>query len=141
MSDPLVIAALGGGAVLALFAGAAETLDGPGRARRRRLRDFVAEPRGPDAAPRRALASLPASLALAIGRPLVALWPRTLAGGAARGPPLAPGPPLTGLVAGSSPAALTPATGARLFGAVGGAILAYASPRTGASRARAGDRR
>src|SRR2546428_10280834 len=85
MSDPLVIAALGGGAVLALFAGAADTLDGPRRAQRRRLRDFVAEPRGPDAAPRRAPASLPASLALAIGRPLVALWPPTLADEAARG--------------------------------------------------------
>src|SRR5256712_13361806 len=106
MSDPLVIAALGGGAVLALFAGAADTLDGPRRAQRRRLRDFVAEPRGPDAAPRRALASLPASLALAIGRPLVALWPRALADDAARGAALAAGAALLRAVAGRSPAAL-----------------------------------
>jgi len=141
MSDPLVIAALGGGAVLALFAGAAETLDGPGRARRRRLRDFVAEPRGPDAAPRRALASLPASLALAIGRPLVALWPRTLAADAARGAALAAGSAVIGLVAGSSAAVLAAGTGALLLGAVGGAILGYAVPRIGASRARAGERR
>src|SRR2546428_13896299 len=128
MSDPLVIAALGGGAVLALFAGAADTLDGPRRAQRRRLRDFVAEPRGPDAAPRRAFASLPASLALAIGRPLVALWPRMLADAAARGAALAAGPALIGLGAGSSAARLAAGAGGLLFGAVGGASLRSAAP-------------
>src|SRR5438552_16672176 len=75
MPEPLIVAVLGVGAMLALVAGTAEVIDGAQRAQRRRLREFVAMPLARDGEPRARLSSLPSRIAFAVGRPAAGLWP------------------------------------------------------------------
>ena len=85
MSEPLVIAMLGGGAALALFLGATGAIDGPRSARRRRLRQFVSDAGGNGPAPRRAPSALVSWVVATAGRPPVATGTGGILGAAGGG--------------------------------------------------------
>jgi len=121
MSEPLVIAMLGGGAALALFLGATGAIDGPRSARRRRLRQFVSDAGGNGPAPRRAPSALISRVVATAGRP-----------------PVATG---TGGILGAALAFAIVGPDAVVLGAAGGGLLGYTVPRVARSRVRARERR
>jgi tight adherence protein C len=121
MSDPLIVAVLGGGAVLTLFLGATGAVDGARGAQRRRLRQFVGGERDHGAPTRRTLGAQILRAAAIAGRPPLAAALGGLAGAA-----------LAFAIAGP---------GAVPLGAAGGAALGYVLPRIAHARGRARERR
>jgi len=141
MPDPLLVAALGGGAMLALVAGTAEAVDGARRAQRRRLREFVTEPLGRDGEHGERLSSLPSRIAFALGRPVVGLWPFALTVDAMHAAAVEVGAATTGVVVGAVTSLLLAGPSLVVLGAVGGGLVGFVAPRTAWSRARARQRR
>ncbi|TMG70600.1 MAG: type II secretion system F family protein [Chloroflexi bacterium] len=141
MPEPLIVAMLGVGAMLALVAGTAEVIDGAQRAQRRRLREFVAMPLARDGEPGARLSSLPSRIAFAVGRPAVGLWPFALGPEAMHAAAVEVGAATIGFVIGGISAALFAGPNLAALGAAGGALVGLLAPRIAWSRARGRQRR